>query len=539
MTDDRIEALLRQQPPDEPRYEPGPLPHRAALGPVSTRRTPGAASARVWGLAVGVLIVVVFGWQSLTTPHGPAASASAPASPAPSLPAGVIPWLDTAYLPPTPAPTVSVEALPLCRADDLVLLAGGWGGATGSMAGSAILVNTWANACRVERLRDAVLLDADGRTVAEATFPANLENDPSSRIGVAAGEAARAGVIWMNWCAASPARPLDLRLTFVLDTDTGPQSRVLTSEVRDWQGGGSMNPRCDAPGGASTLGVLPFQPVGNDRNEQNPAPCLADDLLALAGSGGAAAGTWYTPIVLYNDSSLDCVVAAEPQLELRDADGRTIVVTEPSGSMPASLVIPAGATALAQAGLADWCIPEPPLPLQVDVVVGDGRIAVVPSASGSSFGLDGCPSAPATPPPSFLLEEPFVLPDLGPEPAPPDPGDILPFTVSANLPSKVQVGQTLEYTVTLTNHSQYDKPINLAAECPSFVERLFLPSGGPPVESRHILNCEPAGVMTVGLDRTFDMRVDIPADAGQGKATLVWQLGFTGEGTKVSFEIGP
>jgi len=540
VNEQRVEELLRERPADEPDFVP------RVLEPIGRVRRPGAvgpAGSGAWAIVVAVVIVAVLGWQSLATRHAPATSDSPSATPAPSrpseatLPPGVIPWLDAAYVPPTPEPTASVGALPLCFRGDLVLLASGWGGATGSMAGGATLINTWANACRIEKLRDAVLRDADGHVVAQATFLVNLESDATNRLGLAPGQAASANVVWMNWCGNSIPRPLRLELSLTLDTDGGPQTSVLTAPVESEEPGNEgQTPRCDAPGGSSTLGVLPFEPVANEPSGHAAPACRAADMRAFAGDGGSAAGTWYTPVVLYNRSPFECSLATEPILELRDATGRLLVVTMPVRDVPSVIVVPAQSTAAARLGLSNWCLAEPPVPLAVDVLVGTGRVDVAGSTSGYSFGLPGCSSGLGTPPPSFGLEAGFALPDAAP-PAESDVGNSLPVTLTATIPPSARPGKTFDYTVTLTNTSAYDKPINLAAECPSFVQRLFLPDAGGLIESRSLLNCAPAGTVTRGDSRTFEMQLAIPDDAHPGMATIVWQLGFSGEGLKLFFEV--
>jgi len=545
MNGDRIESLLRQQPPDEPPYVPQGAPRPPVLDRVTPRSRTAAAVPGLWAAAVAALVVAVFGWQALVAPHPPSASgdlSSAPAStgsPGTTLPPGVIPWLDQAYVPATPEPTTPPEALPLCRADDLVLLASGWGGATGSMAGGAELVNTWANACRVEKLRDAYLLDAQGNHVADATFLLSLTNSPADLVGIGGGGAASATVVWSNWCGGPPPLPLRLSVRLRLDTDNGPQDSVLTAPVRPWDPAlAGETPRCDAPGASSTLSIQPFRQVVNPPSTEQPTACRAADLLGFAGIGGAAAGTEFTPLVLVNISGLDCILPIEPVVELRDGNGNLLVQTSQTGLSPDTVVLPSNATAQTMLGLADWCQPAPLEPLSLDVLIGGERLALTPPHIDPPVGLPGCNANPATPPPSFQLEQGFALPDVAPPPAPPDPGDSLPFDFVVSLPPTARAGATLDYTVTLTNHSPYDKPINLAADCPSFVQRLSMPSGRPTIEARSVLNCGPAGVLAGGASRTFEMRLDIPADAGQGSATLVWQLGFTGIGDKQTFQIG-
>ena len=121
----------------------------------------------------------------------------------------------------------------------------------------------------------------------------------------------------------------------------------------------------------------------------------------------------------------------------------------------------------------------------------------------------------------------------------PDPVDTLPIDVTISPLPRTPTGGTLEYTVTLTNVSAYEKPLNLAAFCPTYTERLFLPGAGAAIDTQLALNCGPAGVLEPNASATFAMRLPIPADATSGTASLTWQLGTRGPAAKASFEIGP
>ena len=100
-------------------------------------------------------------------------------------------------------------------------------------------------------------------------------------------------------------------------------------------------------------------------------------------------------------------------------------------------------------------------------------------------------------------------------------------------------GGTLDYTVTLTNISPFDKPQNLAAFCPTYTERLLLPARAAAVETHRLLNCGPVGVLAPNVPVTFAIRLPIPADAAPGAATLVWAIGSRGPAAKATFEIVP
>ena len=219
---------------------------------------------------------------------------------------------------------------------------------------------------------------------------------------------------------------------------------------------------------------------------------------------------------------------------MRDANGHLVVVaaSEPTASVG---LLPSGWAAIATIGYGDWCTPPPALPLRADVVIGSASLAVVPRGP---IPVPPCHAEPATPPPDMFFEEPFVVPG-SPAPPEPDPVDTLPIDVTISPLPPTPPGGTLEYTVTLTNVSAYDKPLNLAVVCPTYTERLFVPRASAATETRLALNCGPAGVLAANVPVTFAMRLPIPADATLGTATLVWQMGARGPVAKATFEIRP
>jgi hypothetical protein len=138
----------------------------------------------------------------------------------------------------------------------------------------------------------------------------------------------------------------------------------------------------------------------------------------------------------------------------------------------------------------------------------------------------------------MFFEKPFVVPG-SPAPPEPDPVDTLPIDVMISPFPPTPPGGTLEYAVTLTNVSAYDKPLNLAAFCPTYTESLFVPGATAAVQTHLALNCGPAGLLAANVPVTFAMRLPIPAGAAPGTASLVWQLGARGPAAKATFEIGP
>jgi hypothetical protein len=537
---DRIEELLHQRPPDEPVYRGSldvdrPPTHAVQGGPL-TAGAAGLASLRWASLAVLAGLAVVVGSFMLTSGTPPVSPVPSGTSVAPTTPPGAIAWLDAPYVIPTPEPTQDPASLPACPVDHLVLRAGGWGGATGSMAGGAQLVNLSGQACRVGSPVEAALLDASGETIAVSTELVGGLSSNRDLVAVPGGGVLGAIVVWQNWCGAPPAMPLSLALTMPGPAPSDPTTRLKT-QIHTSEG--ALVPRCDSPGADSTISVAPLEAAGSSPiGGYQPEPCAATDLAAFSGEWGPAAGTDYSEIVVLNTGGFDCILPTQPAVELRDAHDAVLAGAGDLPQVPPSIVLPAGATATVDLAFNDWCSAAPDLPLRADIVIGSARLDIVslPVERGS-IPVPYCNSAPATPPPGFGWNGPFAVAGA-PEPPPADPGDTLPMSISIPPLPAATPGSTLVYTVTLTNTSAYDKPLNLSAFCPSYVQRLFLPGSRTSVESRRLLNCGPAGVLAAGGTATFEMRLAIPSDAPGGTATLVWQLGDTGPGLKTEFQIG-
>ena len=531
---ERIEALLRSQPPDESTYR-GEL----ILGPrvVELDRQPirgrWAATGTLAGIAVAAaligVLVSVFGPLAAPPTDSPSPSVAATGTLEPSPPLEAIPWIDaTPSPPPSPEPTDDPRSFPSCASSDLLLTAVGWGGATGSMAGGASVINLSSNPCTVAGKPAIELLDSRGAGIATGSPP---EGSPTSPLVVLQpGGTAGVIVVWSNWCGNTPSRPLSIRLTMPADAGR------LTAEVRDEDPGASGSlPRCDSPGSGSTVGApLEFAAPEPSSGGYQPEACAAGALGAYLGQWGAAAGTSYANLVVLNLGSVDCLFETSATIELREANGHTVAVAASEPTAPIVL-LPPGWAAIATIGYSDWCTPPPALPLRADVVVGSARLAVVPRGP---IPVPFCMAAPATPPPDMFFEKPFVVPG-SPAPPEPDPVDSLPIDVTISPLPPAPPGGTLEYTVTLTNVSAYDKPLNLAAFCPTYTESLFLPGASAAIQTHLALNCGPAGVLAANVPLTFAMRLPIPADAPPGTATLVWQLGGRGPAAKVTFEIRP
>ncbi len=543
MKPERIEELLRSQPPDEGSHRPERLlvtPTVRARPTTRARRPVAGAAAAIGSVAlVGLMLVVLMlgplaGPSVGPSPSAPSASPTAQLSPEPS-PAkapnlGAIPWLDATSEPsPTPAPTSDPRSLPPCTARDLVLVAGGWSGATGSEGGGATVINLSGTPCTVSGRPGVDLLDARGRVIAKGVDKPTTGPD---LVVLQRGGVAGVITVWQNWCGDPPRRPLSVRMS--LPGDAGD----LEATVHGWLGAGPDSlPRCDAPGAGSSFGVpLDFSaPYPSDGGYQ-PAICTPDALLAFLGGWGGAAGTSYAPIIVLNASLFDCLLDPSPALELQDAAGERIDLTpfaSPAASTP--IVLPSGRAATGMLRFADWCVAPPAKPLDLALRFNSGTLKV---EARSGVPVPACMSAPQTPPPTLFLDQPLTVPGNAIAP-PPNPIDSLPLRVTISAPATAAPGSELDYTVTISNQSTDGTAYDLAALCPGYSERLFLPGAKAATITRHVLNCRPAGVLEAELSLTFAMRLPIPPDAPTGRAALVWMLGDLGPSAKAVFQIEP
>ena len=538
MRPERIEELLRSRPPDERQHgvELGPDPVAPAvepMRPVVRARLGRAVPALVVVVAV-VATVATAGLLAARRPDqtatSPGASGAPPSvagpSPAPSSSAvaGLIPWLDAPYVSPSPEPTPGPGDLPLCDAANVALLASGWGGATGSMAGGVQLVSLAADPCRLENPTRVELLDAAGTTIATGP-PSGARPPDQGAVEVAPGAVAGDILVWSNWCGTRPARPLSVRLTLPLAVDQVATPTTLMATIDD-DGLSSGTPRCDAPGAGPTLGPIGLTAEPPMLGDYPRDECAPTGLVAFRSPWGAGLGTSYSRIVVVNHSSFDCTLPATMTVELRDHGGSLLLHDVASTDAVDARALPAGGTLVITIGFADWCLARPATPLTLDVAMASGRVAVASApAAHDEIPVPACMSGGAPPAPAFFVDS-LVAPPV-PEPPASDPGDALPLRVDVAVPGSAVAGTDLAYTVTLTNIDVGGKPVDLPGGCPSYVERLFLPDRRE-TTARYLLNCAGAGPIGAGESRTFEMRIAVPRDAGVGQATLLWQLGDRG-----------
>ncbi len=446
----------------------------------------------------------------------------------------MIPWLDAApSASPAAAPTLAPDAGPACTSEDLDLFAEGWGGATGSLAGGATVVDDGTDVCHLKGRPSVQLLDATGTVIAESSKAVDSSPAEDAPVALALGEVAISGTMWSNWCGDPPVYPLSLRLT--LPAGGGTLTAPLTlSPMVGFEGAA---PRCDDPRYASGIGAGVFEvPDATDVGTPH-GDCAARDLVAFLGPWGAAAGTSYASLVVLNVSGFSCTVAPTPTLELRDAHGKLVRTASADPQSGGSVAIPVGRAGMTQVLTSNWCQPVPEGPLAVDIVVGGTPVAV----GGTVATISGCSAQGVSPvpDPTFAYAGPFAVPPIPPPPEE-DIGNVLPFTVSVSALPVVHPGQALTFTVNLTNATSFGKTLNLPAACPNYLVRLFLPDNRS-IEERHALNCAPVGTLQSGETVSFSMQVAIPEDAPSGTGTLIWILGDRGAASPklpVTFE-GP
>jgi hypothetical protein len=364
------------------------------------RRPRRSGTLIVFGI-VGFLALAVGFDRLLLNASGNAQSSQATGSVPTSPVAGASPRSNLTEPPtPDPEPTLDATRVAPCVADDLAMAAGGWGGATGSMAGGATLINVTSEPCRIAG-KPALELRAKSGVVIAGGFPAS----PGEPVVLRPGGVASVITVWGNWCDDPPARPLRLHLSLLDGAGT------LAAEVHDWDMTTASVPRCDAPSEPSTIGApLPFAAPELDSGGVANGPCAAGDLESFLGGWGAAAGTGYAPVVILNRSGETCSITTSPDLELRDADGMLLATGEPRLDGDSTLDLAAGTTAISSVGFANWCQAVPALPLRFDLLIGGEQVRIVPISVGSEFGLPFCNSAPQTPPPSLFWSDPFALP---------------------------------------------------------------------------------------------------------------------------------
>lgn len=364
------------------------------------RRSPAGIAAVV--IAIAMLIVAIGLYQASGHDTAPTA---APSLPALRTAVASAPLLATPAPTEATSPTVDPGSARACQSGQLALVAGGWGGATGSMAGGATVLNVSSDVCLVSGTPALELRDATGKVIADGEAAA-----PGDTVVLAPGAVANVTTVWRNWCKEPPSRPLSIRVS--LDD---PKVR-LTAEVVDWDSSGvggsesSSLPRCDVETAPSTIvAPLPLAAPEPAEPTEDIEPCTPDSLVALLGSWGGAGGSLHAPALVFNQGGSDCEVDASPPLELRDANRRLVTTGDPWPGA-GKILAPAGWAVVTWIDYADWCLPRPKLPLRLNLVVAGDRVGLRPTSDRSTLGLPACNSEPPSNAPDLGYDGPFELP---------------------------------------------------------------------------------------------------------------------------------
>jgi hypothetical protein len=238
-------------------------------------------------------------------------------------------------------------------------------------------------------------------------------------------------------------------------------------------------------------------------------PCRAADLTASPGELGAAAGTTNIRIDLTNRSDTACALLGHPGVAGISADGAVTPLPAAHGSIigdtpwPEANIAP-GQTAAVNISSADACTAAQrgqqqtyptlriTLPSADHLDVSSHAINTICGISVSQFGV------PADAPPQ--------------EPA-------SPLTAHISTPARARAGQNLSYTITLRNrsHTAY-----LLKPCPAYEE--YVIQDGAFLHPDYYLNCDTIHEIPAGGAVTYQMRLTLPANLGDGQAKFGWQL---------------
>jgi len=291
-------------------------------------------------------------------------------------------------------------------------------------------------------------------------------------------------------------------------------------------GGGKPNgPAALVPWSAAKPTQLAAKPV------EAESPCLASNLRVVG------AGLLFTPAVsggtgrltLRNAGPHACRLTGRPSVRAVGALPSPKQHQEPLPPEPATfpdvvppvaalLALPVNGTATLDVAWRNWCVPvgqgtnKPVPPRAFLVTLPGGRGAV-------EADYNAVPSCDSPHQPATIGVGPFQPSPL--RSAKPWTTSTVQATIQSPHGTKAALtgkrGAVVTFAVVLRNASggtvRFDR-------CPLVIEMLA-PAGSPEV---HQLNCRAAGSIAPGGSRSFEMRIQIPADAPSGANGLFWEL---------------
>lgn len=278
-----------------------------------------------------------------------------------------------------------------------------------------------------------------------------------------------------------------------------------------------------------------FPPVPTPTPEPIPTnirACRGGDLSAENQGAQGAGGSWSGNLLL--TALVDqCLIHGLVELRFLDPLGQEIIRATPPRLGAYRDWAVAGEVQV-QWLLSNWCEPRAPVGAIVVLLPGDQTPILARFDPPMGVGAR-CNSADAAKGATTM--------SVGPRPTPVPIATQPPETLRAHIdaPSTVIAGETMLYVVTLTNLTS---SALVLAPCPSYLESLGghpLPTAPPPsnfptfkiwdpivryeggVKESHLLNCRDAPSLGPAASITFEMRLEVPANA-LGSDTLRWQV---------------
>ncbi len=260
---------------------------------------------------------------------------------------------------------------------------------------------------------------------------------------------------------------------------------------------------------ASTTTTLPT-PAG-------PA-CTPKDLRATGGPGGAAGGHTVVRVLLTNHGADGCLLDGYPTVAGVGPDGSLVALNATDGTYTADPGLP-GVIAPGETAAVDleeswacekalngnkpqiWKTVELGLPAGGSIRV-DAEVDSICGVAVSRFGV------PTRQPPIEVTPSPS------------------PLTLTLTAPATTHPGDTLAFTVTMTNPTA--TPYTLEP-CPVYMEFLTTFTGANndipfATEYDYQLNCMQAPSIGAGASVTFQMALKVPADQPLGDAKFGWYV---------------
>jgi Domain of unknown function (DUF4232) len=411
--DDELRAVVRRavrrDAPDRLRdhvLEVTQQPARRPSGfPAEWRLAAGAA------VAVVAITAVAAGFGLL----GPSTSVSSP-SPSPSTSASVSiasPTASATTPSVMPSPTPGLTGYAPCAPEDLGFAAQGWGGATGTLVGGALLVNVSTNTCTIGGTPSVDLLDSAGKIIARGGAAKSVS--ASTTLALTPGQVAMVDFVWQNFCGAAPSGVLTARLTL-------PGGAGTFSGPLHGPNGADVHARCDNAAAPSTV-LVPGPFTISAGSNPGGGPCTADQLLAFSGAWDFGLGSAVASLVIINlgqrAQGFDCQLPVAPVVELHDGSGALVTAAQAPLGASTTIALPAGQAAVASLGFTSWCSAQPTLPLSLEVVLGSSRIPVI---SQAPIPVPGCGVPQSSAGPTLAFMAPLAVPNT-PTPSGPAPGE--------------------------------------------------------------------------------------------------------------------